>query len=524
MLREWLWGKSARPWRRGGASGELGKASEVAVLQGVVVEGGAIVYLSVILTYLLVLIGVGAWKSRRIRTQADFAVAGRSLTPWVLVGTMLATWIGTGSILGNAGKTYQTGMAAFILPLGGVLGIAILTQIAERARSFERFTVPEIIGERYGQVPRLLSVIALVLAYLVIVSYQFNAGGAVLQTILTDESGESLLSPTAATVLVAVFIIAYTMLAGLVSVAYTDVGNGIIMTVSLLVSLPVFWVEAGGWSGMEASFAAVGKPEHMQFWGVYSPLQVISFCLPPFLLVLGDANMYQRFFACRTARGARQATTVLVVAVLLVETLIIAAAWVSSSLIPEAANGKHVLIYASAQFLPLALGAIMLTTIVGIIISTADSYLLVPATTLIRDVYLDYINPRAGERRIVLLSRLVVLGLGLLAYLVSRGFAESTGFFERALYAYTIYGAAITPSLVAAFFWRRATRAGAIASITSGAVTTLVWKEAGFVADWLPEPLYSNIDEVLPAITMSILCLVVGSLATQPPAAPAEQA
>ena len=101
-------------------------------------------YLVVILCYLLTLIGLGAWKARRIHTQADFAVAGRNLAPWVLVGTMLATWIGTGSILGNAGKTYQTGMAALILPLGGVLGIAILTRIAARARSFERFTVPEI--------------------------------------------------------------------------------------------------------------------------------------------------------------------------------------------------------------------------------------------------------------------------------------------------------------------------------------------------------------------------------------------
>ena len=63
--------------------------------------------------------------------------------------------------------------------------------------------LPEIIGERYGEVPRLLSVVALVLAYLVIVSYQYNAGGAVLQTILTDTSGRSLLSPTAAVVVVA---------------------------------------------------------------------------------------------------------------------------------------------------------------------------------------------------------------------------------------------------------------------------------------------------------------------------------
>ncbi len=470
-------------------------------------------YVTVISIYLFALVGVGIWKSRKVKTQADFAIAGRRLSPWVLVGTMLATWIGTGSILGNAGKTYETGAAAFILPLGGVLGIAILTRIAGRVRSFDTYTVPEIIGQRFGELPRLLSVIALVLAYLVIVSYQYNAGGAVLETILTDASGRSLLSADAATVVAAIFIVAYTMLAGLLSVAYTDVWNGIIMTVALIIALPVLWLAAGGMESMATAFAAMNKPQHMQFWGVYSSLDLVNFCLPSFLLVLGDANMYQRFAACRDVRGARQATSMLIFAVLLIELLIIACAWISSSLIPDAANGRHVLIYASAQFLPLPLGAIMLTTIVGIIISTADSYLLVPATTLIRDVYMSRINPQASERRIVLLSRLVVLGLGFLAYLVSRGFAESTGFFERALYAYTIYGAAVTPALVAAIFWRGATRQGAVASIIAGTVTTLVWKEAGFLGDWFPA--YERIDEVLPAITVSIVCLVAGSYLTR---------
>ena len=220
-------------------------------------------YLVIILLYLFMLIGVGIYKSKKIKTQADFAVAGRSLSPWVLVGTMLATWIGTGSILGNAGKTYETGMAALILPIGGTLGIILLTRIAGKVRSYEKFTVPEIIGDRYGPGARLLSVIALVMAYMVIVSYQYNAGGAVLSTILTDETGQAMISVETATIIAALFIIAYTMLAGLVSVAYTDVGNGIIMTIALLIAFPILWVKAGGWNGMEVAFANMGKSQHM---------------------------------------------------------------------------------------------------------------------------------------------------------------------------------------------------------------------------------------------------------------------
>ena len=473
------------------------------------------IHLVVILLYLFTLIGIGMYKAGKIKTQSDFAVAGRSLTPWVLVGTMLATWMGTGSILGNAGKTYDTGMAALILPLGSILGIVLLTKIAGKVRAFEKFTVPEILGDRFGPGARMLSVIALVIAYMVIVSYQFNAGGAVLNTVLMDETGNSLISIQTGTIIAAIFIIAYTMLAGLVSVAYTDVANGIIIIFSFVIAIPIFLAQAGGFSGMAASFEAMGKPEHMNFFGVYSTMDIINFCLPPFLLIMGDANMYQRFFASKTAEGAKSATKVLIFAVLLAELMIIFSAWVASSMIPDAEVGKYVLIYAAHKLLPTFLGAIMMTTIVGIIISTADSYLLVPATTLMRDVYLNYINPNADEKKIVFLSRMLVLGLGIIAYIVSLGFAKSAGFFERALYAYTIYGAAITPSLVAALFWKGATKEGAGASILTGTVTTLLWKEAAFIQTIIPQNIYNNMDEVLPAITLSVVSLVVVSLFTK---------
>ena len=123
------------------------------------------IYLTIISLYLIVLIGIGVVKSRKIKSQSDFALAGRSLTPWILVGTMLATWIGTGSILGNAGKTYEIGMAALMLPLGSILGIALLTRIAGKVRNVNKFTVPEIIGDRYGSIARNLSVFALVSAF-----------------------------------------------------------------------------------------------------------------------------------------------------------------------------------------------------------------------------------------------------------------------------------------------------------------------------------------------------------------------
>src|SRR3972149_7831376 len=127
-------------------------------------------YLVGIFIYLLVLTGISIYKSRQVKTQEDFAVAGRSLSPWIMVCTMLAVWIGTGSIVGNAGKTYEVGMAAFFLPIGTFVGMILLSFIAIRARNIEALSVPEIIGRRYGPAARLLAVISLVIAYMAIVS------------------------------------------------------------------------------------------------------------------------------------------------------------------------------------------------------------------------------------------------------------------------------------------------------------------------------------------------------------------
>ncbi len=585
-------------------------------------------YLIAIFVYLFILAGIGIYKSRQVKTQADFAVAGRTLSPWIMVCTMLAVWIGTGSIVGNAGKTYEVGMAAFFLPLGTFVGMILLSFIATRARNIEALSVPEIIGRRFGNTARLLSVVALVIAYMVIVSYQFNAGGMVLEVITgkkakvamgvgknltknqvrkgyfhyeppqdwigtteikfhVKEKGadkwsqtpevftvkvvksteiisekaqasklknisvikentftrmivkgydssfkkyeeiyriaakpndgviylhEPKLTAERATIIAAIFIVAYTMLAGLLSLAFADIVTGIIITVTLLIGFPVLLIKAGGFSGMLTAFAAMGdRPDHMKLIGVFSAADYINFLLPVFLLVLGDANQYQRIFASKNAKGARTAVIVMIFLALLIEELIIAEAWFAGSMTPDPENGRYILIYAARHFMPLAMGIIFMITVVGIIISTADSFLLVPSTTFIKDIYLNHINPRASEKRIVFMSRLMVLTFGIIAWLVSRAFSESTTVFEKAMYAFTVYGSAITPCLVAALFWKRATKIGAISSILAGTVTTLLWEEV--IRVHLSAEM-AKLKAVLPAITLSVICLVVVSLCT----------
>ena len=584
------------------------------------------VYFASIMAYLLFLGCIGVYKARQVKTEDDFEVAGRSLSPWIMVCTMLAVWIGTGSIVGNAEKTYEVGFAAHLLPIGTFIGMILLALIASKARSIEANTVPEIIGRRFGQTARSLAVVSLIIAYMVIVSYQFNAGGAVLEVITGDKSAimlkagdelsqmqlrkgrviyrpsqdwagdveigftakegkeadtvaykigvtdaesvieaikavkdvdnsvviktgnyarikakpqtltgemytlssmpangtlelvEPVLTAKNATIIAAVFIIVYTMLAGLMSLAYADIVTGSLIMVVMMVSCVLYWIKTGGWSGIEAAYAAMGdRPDHMKLFGVFSGKELINFCLPVFLLVLGDANQYQRIFASKSARGARSAVTVMIFAALAAELMIIACAWMASSLVPDPENGKYILIYAAKEFMPIPLGCLFMVTVIGIITSTANSFLLVPATTFMRDVYLNFINPKASTKLILILSRLMVVVFGVIAYFVTRAFADSTGFFEKALFAFTIYGASITPSVVAAIVWPKATKAGSVSSILVGVTIALLWSQPAFLKAIEKIEFLKDLDAVLPAILMSVLCLVVVSLLTQKP-------
>jgi solute:Na+ symporter, SSS family len=144
------------------------------------------------------------------------------------------------------------------------------------------------------------------------------------------------------------------------------------------------------------------------------------------------------------------------------------------------------------------------------VISTANNYLFSPATNLVNDVYTRFINPNAANRQVLLVSRLVVIGLGVWA-LVQGAYTESI--LHKALYAYTIYSAAITPVVMAAFFWKRASAAGAVCSIAAGTFVTVFW-DVG--AKLLPSSLAQR-DAIIPALIVSLVCLALVSVFTKAP-------
>jgi len=447
-------------------------------------------YFWVIIAYLVILIGVGAYRSKFVKTQDDFMVAGRKLSTKVLVGTLLATWIGSGSIIAGAGLAYDKGFPALWFDAGVWAALIILFFIAPRARRFGQYTVPDILEARYNKYARLLGTIVTIIAYTAIVSYQFRAGGMVLNLITGISVDQGI-------IITAVFVIGYTVLAGLISVVYTDVVNGIIMTIGLIIALPFLLSNAGGWNEMITKL-----PEtHFQILGEMSLIEALGYSLPTMLLLLGESGMYQRFFSARDEKAARRSVLGWLIGTIIIETLIIFLGVIGSSLFFDI-DAEMVILHSVRHGLPILIGCLTLAAIVAVIVSTADSFLLVPATNIMRDIYQRFINPNLPQKKMVLYSRLVVVGLGVIAFVQVRFF---TKILEMAIYAYTMYGVGITPAVMAAFFWKRATALGGVCSIASGMIVTIVWELLKQPFGW---------PTVYPALVVSVFCLVVGSLVT----------
>ncbi len=465
-------------------------------------------YVVVLAVIVVTLLAVALFRASRVKTKADYLVAGRSLPAVVLVLTLLTSWIGAGSLFAGAENAYRNGFAALWQPAGGWLGLLLIYFIAPRARKFAQFTLPDLLEARYNQTARVLGTFAILFAYVGITSYQFKGGGNVLHLIFPDA-----VTPELGTYIVAAFVIVTTALAGMSSVAYMDVAIGSLVTVICILSTPMLFLRAGGWAGLHAALPAT----HFQVLGALSFTRAMEFLVPTMLLMLGNQVMYQKFFSAKTERDARLSVVGWILGTVMLETLIVAIAVFGSALYPtgEVARQPYEIIpYTARHGLPALMGALLLGAVFAKVISTASNYLFSPATNLIQDVFVRYIAPEASNKRVLIVSRLAVVLLGCWA-LYQAVYAQSI--LEKMLWAYTIYSAALTPVVLAAFYSKRVTAWGAVAAIAAGTVVTLAWDVPG-VKTVFP-PILAQRDAIFPALFAAVAAMIVVSRFTPAPSA-----
>ncbi len=467
-------------------------------------------YLFAIVSYLGILIAIGVYKSRVVKTQDDFMVAGRKTSAWFLAGTLVCSWIGSGSLFGGAGLAFRMGFSELWMSAGAWVGIAIVYFLAHRVRRISQYTVADILEKRYNSVARVFGSAAVIIAYLTIAGYQFRGGGRLLH-ILTG------IDPLWGGAITCAVVILFTVVAGMVSIVTVDLFNGIVMTLGVLLAVPLVYSAVGGGEAL-ASLPA----DRFTVFGTHDVTWAMGVFFPTFFLLLGESGMYQKFFAARDEATARRAVVGMIVGVVIVETLLCSLAVFGSAkyltLSPfvgpdgslDRATTETIILHLARFDLPTLAGALLLCAAVAIILSTANSYLMIPSTNIARDFYQRFINPEISQQGIVLFQRLAIIVLGILAFVLANFFKT---ILDMAFTAYTMVGAGITPALLAAFLWKRVTVAGGVSSILAGMGTTLAITAANFI---LSEPLMETDYIILPAALASIVCLVGVSLLTPP--------
>lgn len=466
--------------------------------------------------YLGLLVLLALRQARRVSTQDEFMVAGRAVRWQVLVGTLICTWIGSGSLFGGAGRAFREGFSALWMSAGAWVGIAVVFFLAHRVRRIAEYTVPDLLERRYHPAARVLGTAAIAIAYLTIAGYQFVGGGRLLAILFPG------LDPAVGMAVVAVFVTLFAVSAGMVSVIRLDVVNGVIILASILIAAPLAYFGAGGAEGLAAAL-----PEtHFTLTGRLGISAALGLFLPTMLLLLGESGMYQKFYAAESGAAARKAVVGMIVGVILVEVLIdstavfAAAGYWNDPAFRTAAGfetgaTETVLLSFARNELPTLAGCLLLAGATAIIFSTATTFLLVPSTGLARDIYQRFLRPGADSAAVIRFQRFAMVGLSGVALLLTTRFQS---ILDMALYAYTMVGAAVTPALLAAFLWKRASPKGGVISIGAGVLVTLAFSALNSAGVERIGFLPTQYDYVIyPAAAASLLGLVLGSLLTAPP-------
>jgi len=476
-------------------------------------------YLLIILSYLIILTVFNVYKSRKINTQDDMMVAGRRLGVTKIVFTLIATWIGSGTFIAGAEYAYRAGWSSLWMPAGAWLGIPIIYFLAGKIRTFGQYTIGDILEERYGKFARLFGAIALIIAFTTIVSYQYRGGGFILNVV-----SNGAISVELGQMITAGFVILFVSLGGMVAVTQSDLPNGIIILIACIVATPFVIIGAGGWQAAAEILPAGHMQVFSEDFGRYPGLKAISFMLPTMLLLLGDQSMYQKFYSAQTPQKARTAVALWIVGTIIVETVVIVIAIYATTRFwgDESIDPGSIVLQAAKFMVPAPVGLLLLAAACVVVLSTAMNYLLSPSTNIMRDIYQRFINPQADQKTMVALQKIFIIALGFTAFamiFIPTVLDLNISVLRYAYFAYTMYGVSITPALIAALSWKRATKQGGVASILSGAVVAVIYDLVlpGVFPHIMKGGNPWGVPSVYPALTVSVLTLVFVSLATPAP-------
>jgi len=486
--------------------------------------------------YLAFLLGIGIrffFKSKGAGDK-DYFLGGRAMGPWVAALSAQASDMSAWLLMGLPGSIIAWGMGQVWIAIGLAIGTALnWIFVAARLRRFSKasgdaITMPQYLTQRFATTnPSLKVVCAIVflVAFTVYVASGFVAGQAVLTTVLPG------IAPNVAIAIFAIIVVVYTFLGGFRAVCWNDFFQGMLMLFAL-VSVPIAMVTMGNFGG-EALYGEINGTifEPNLFSAHWTDVVTgLSWGLGYF----GMPHIIVRFMSIEKPSMVKKSAVVALgwLALTMGSTVALAVlgrTWMLSNgaslaetILPDSRN--MVFIELVRDLFPAAIVGILLAAIIAASMSTADSQLLVAASSFTSDLYKPLIRKgKADDKEIMLVSRAVVAAIAVVAFLIATSGSEWAGnIMNMVENAWGLFGAAFSPVILLSLFWRRFNYTGALAGIITGAVTDIAWLllctstiAPAVIAD-------TGIYEILPGFIAGLIAAVIATLATPAPSAEVE--
>ena len=463
--------------------------------------------LTLVILYLLVTIAIGLWAARRVKTTADFAIAGRHLPLVMIVTTTFATWFGAETVLGIPAKFVQGGLNGVVEDPFGAGTCLILVGLFFAAKLYRMtlLTISDYYRERYGRGVEVVCSLIIILSYLGWVSAQVTALGLVFN-LLSDGA----IPLPVGMVLGTASVLAYTLFGGMWSVAVTDFIQMIILVVGLSV-IAVFAANLAG--GANKVLALAASKDLFKFLPEPSFKEIAFFIAAAMTIMLGSIpqqDVFQRVMSANNVGAATKGPIIGGVCYILfafVPMFIVVSALV---IMPEAAatliqeDPQKVIPMLVMQKMPFVMQVLFFGALLSALKSTASATLLAPSVTFVENIWRQF-YPRISDRQELLTMRIAVLvfAVCVCAYAIA---SQGTPIYDMVSGAYqvTLVGAFVP--LLAGLFWPRATTQGAVLSIGLGVLGWLLL---------LLTPAGEAFPAQLGGFLMAALGMVLGSLAPQ---------
>jgi sodium/proline symporter len=444
----------------------------------------------VMVSYMTLLILWGVYQGRKVKTNSDYAIAGRGLPGWVAALSERATGESSWALLGLPGAAYATGLTEIWTALGCVVGIitawvAIAWRLRDEAEKYSADTFTDYIAKRHSETGKWIRIVGsftIVFFFFFYVGAQFLGGGKTLHTMFD-------IDPKLGMIITAAIIVPYTIYGGFRSVVYTDVIQAIVMIATLVIGPIVGLIYLSNHPELFAQSIpdALSKagPEYNSLIqaasGFGAGVVIVGGFSWFFGYLGGQPQLSMRFMAIKDPKQAKKARNIGIGWTVIAYIGALSLGWIGIAIFgPDGLQDREFVMPAVIlEIFPPAIAAILITGAIAAMISTADSLLILSSTELSENLIKPASRRKIDPGRSLTQSRIITALLAVIALILAYQAGEGTFIFTLVSYVWAGIGGTFSVVILLTLFWKKFHGKAALVTIVTGMLFTIIWISTG---------------------------------------------